>query len=44
MVKCVITIVGTGVQGNDKVGGKNGTEQEISSPWDVALHGSEGKK
>ncbi|KAL5021647.1 hypothetical protein ScPMuIL_000802 [Solemya velum] len=42
--RCVITIVGTGVQGNDKVGGKNGTEQEISSPWDVALHGSEGKK
>ncbi len=32
----VSTIAGTGVQGNDRVGGKIGTEQEISSPWDIA--------
>merc|ERR1719383_1066852 len=31
----VDTIGGTGVQGVDKEGGKQGTEQEISSPWDV---------
>lgn len=34
--KSVTTIAGTGVQGNDRVGGKIGTEQEISSPWDIA--------
>ena len=33
----VTTIAGTGIQGNDKEGGKNGTEQTISSPWDVVL-------
>lgn len=32
----VATIAGTGLQGNDRVGGKIGTEQEISSPWDIA--------
>ncbi len=31
----VSTIGGTGKQGQDKEGGKLGTEQEISSPWDV---------
>lgn len=34
--KSVSTIAGTGVQGNDRSGGKVGTEQEISSPWDIA--------
>ena len=33
----VSTIAGTGCQGNDKEGGQVGTEQEISSPWDLAL-------
>lgn len=32
----VSTVAGTGIQGNDRVGGKIGTEQEISSPWDIA--------
>ncbi|XP_037047631.1 NHL repeat-containing protein 2 [Bradysia coprophila] len=36
--KSVSTIAGIGVQGNDRVGGKIGTEQEISSPWDVAVY------
>ena len=31
----VSTIGGTGKQGQDKEGGKLGTEQEISSPWDL---------
>ena len=31
----VSTVGGTGVQGDDKEGGKTGLEQEISSPWDV---------
>ena len=26
-----------GCQGNDKEGGKEGTKQEISSPWDIAV-------
>lgn len=34
----VETITGTGKQGNDKVGGKIGTEQEISSPWDIVVY------
>lgn len=34
----VETISGTGKQGNDKIGGKIGTEQEISSPWDVVVY------
>jgi len=33
--KIVSTIGGTGKQGQDKEGGKLGTEQEISSPWDL---------
>lgn len=34
----VTTIAGTGVQGHDYVGGKNGTDQALSSPWDVAIY------
>ncbi|KAM5126901.1 NHL repeat-containing protein 2 [Mantella aurantiaca] len=33
----VITIAGTGSQGTDKEGGAQGTQQPISSPWDVAV-------
>lgn len=33
----VITIAGNGTQGSDKEGGKIGTVQSISSPWDVAI-------
>ncbi|KAL3863542.1 hypothetical protein ACJMK2_005293 [Sinanodonta woodiana] len=36
----VSTLVGTGRQGQDKEGGKTGTLQEISSPWDLALGGA----
>lgn len=36
--RMVETVVGTGKQGNDRVGGKPGPEQEISSPWDVAVY------
>ena len=35
----VSTVTGTGVQGNDKEGGRKGREQEISSPWDLAIGG-----
>lgn len=34
----VSTVAGTGSQGNDRLGGRIGTEQEISSPWDVAIY------
>lgn len=39
------TIAGTGVQGRDYFGGKIGKEQELSSPWDVAIyhHEQDGK-
>jgi len=33
----VSMISGTGVQGNDKDGGKDACKQEISSPWDVLI-------
>ncbi|XP_057682331.1 NHL repeat-containing protein 2 isoform X2 [Corythoichthys intestinalis] len=33
----VSTLAGVGVQGTDKEGGAEGTQQPISSPWDVAL-------
>ncbi|GFO25865.1 nhl repeat-containing protein 2-like [Plakobranchus ocellatus] len=33
----VITLAGTGFQGNDKEGGKTYTDQELSSPWDVLV-------
>lgn len=36
--KIVTTVVGTGSQGHDYVGGKFGKEQAISSPWDVAIY------
>lgn len=29
------TVAGTGQLGSDKVGGTTGTEQVLSSPWDV---------
>ena len=35
----VSTLAGTGVQGNDKEGGEKGVQQDISSPWDLALGG-----
>ena len=38
----VTTLVGTGKQGNNKEGGLLGTQQEISSPWDIALGSSPG--
>eukprot|EP00088_Acartia_fossae_P035589 TRINITY_DN3669_c0_g1_i3.p1 TRINITY_DN3669_c0_g1~~TRINITY_DN3669_c0_g1_i3.p1 ORF type:complete len:691 (+),score=87.46 TRINITY_DN3669_c0_g1_i3:231-2303(+) len=34
--KLVSTVGGTGVQGQDKEGGRPGLQQEISSPWDLA--------
>ena len=39
----VTTVAGTGTQGNDKVGGKIGQDQAISSPWDVTVGPSPGK-
>ena len=36
----VSTIAGTGVQGYDRSGGKIGTQQALSSPWDLAIEGS----
>ena len=42
--RSVRTIVGNGVQGHDLEGGKIGREQVISSPWDVILGRSLGKK
>lgn len=36
--RIVTTVVGTGKQGHDYVGGKLGTDQELSSPWDVAIY------
>ena len=40
--KLVTTVAGTGAQGNDKVGGKIGQDQAISSPWDVVVGPSPG--
>ena len=37
-------MAGTGRQGNDKEGGGRGGEQEISSPWDLALGQSPGER
>lgn len=34
----VITVAGTGEQGIDRIGGKMGVEQQISSPWDVCIY------
>lgn len=36
--KLVETIAGTGKQGNDRIGGKLGKLQEISSPWDILVY------
>ncbi|KAK2584375.1 hypothetical protein KPH14_006761 [Odynerus spinipes] len=36
--RSVTTVVGTGKQGHDYAGGKCGTDQELSSPWDVAIY------
>lgn len=40
----VSTVAGTGVQGQDKEGGRIGTQQEISSPWDIQAGYSVGSK
>jgi len=40
----VSTLTGTGVQGNDKEGGKKGVLQKISSPWDVLVANSPGSE
>ncbi|KAL8563259.1 hypothetical protein ACOMHN_046842 [Nucella lapillus] len=34
--RTVITLAGTGVQGDDKQGGQPGHQQPLSTPWDVA--------
>lgn len=34
----VETVIGTGVQGHDRSGGKSGKSQEISSPWDLICY------
>ncbi|XP_066138523.1 NHL repeat-containing protein 2 [Euwallacea fornicatus] len=34
----VETVAGTGQQGHDRMGGKLGPEQVISSPWDVCIY------
>lgn len=36
--KMVDTIAGTGTQGNDRIGGSTGTNQAISSPWDICVY------
>ncbi len=36
----VRTVAGTGSQGCDRAGGKLGTKQALSSPWDLAVEGS----
>lgn len=36
--KLVSTIAGTGSQGGDRNGGGHGTDQALSSPWDVAIY------
>ena len=39
----VETVAGTGAQGCDRVGGKQGLNQAISSPWDIChVHGVDG--
>ncbi|XP_050314599.1 NHL repeat-containing protein 2 isoform X2 [Anthonomus grandis grandis] len=34
----VETVAGTGHQGLDRIGGRQGSEQPISSPWDVCIY------
>jgi len=36
----VTTLAGTGAQGHDRAGGKKGTAQTLSSPWDLAAEAS----
>ena len=36
----VTTVAGTGTQSYDRSGGKRGTAQGLSSPWDLAVEGS----
>lgn len=36
--KTVETVVGSGVQGHDRTGGKQWTQQVISSPWDLCIY------
>lgn len=36
------TVVGNGEQGRDRRGGRAGRDQELNSPWDVALSGDGG--
>jgi thiol-disulfide isomerase/thioredoxin len=36
----VTTVAGTGAQSYDRSGGKRGTAQGLSSPWDLAVEGS----
>ncbi len=38
------TLAGTGDQGKDRQGGRVGTEQSLSSPWDLALGSSLGNR
>ena len=38
----VTTLAGTGAQGEDKQGGNQGTQQALSTPWDVATGVSPG--
>ena len=38
----VTTLAGTGAQGEDKQGGNPGTQQALSTPWDVAIGVSPG--
>ncbi|XP_063289920.1 NHL repeat-containing protein 2 [Pelobates fuscus] len=40
--RMVSTVAGVGTQGTDKDGGAQGTEQPISSPWDVTFGASDG--
>lgn len=39
-VNKVVTVAGTGKQGQDFEGGQSGLDQPISSPWDVIVGGS----
>ena len=42
MTQKVTTVAGTGEQGNNKIGGKIGRDQPISSPWDVVVGSAPG--
>ena len=37
VTRTVVTVVGNGCQGRDRVGGNAGPAQEIASPWDICL-------